>query len=187
MNLMSPPKMTVDEFLVWAMTRPGKYELIDGVVFQMSPERVRHLKAKGAAYLALCAAIRKLDQAAPTLHVLPDGATVRINKTTAYQPDVLVYGGPEQNDDSIEILTPLIVVEVVSPSSKDGDTGFKFEGYMSLPSVQHYLILEADKKAVLHYRRKSKTHFETMPVTDGIVRLDPPGLEIPVADFFDVD
>ena len=184
MNLMSPPKMSVDEFLVWAMTRPGKYELIDGVVFQMSPERVRHLKAKGAAYIALVSAVGKLDATAAACHVLPDGATVRIDKTTAYQPDVIVYSGLEQDDDSIEISTPLIVVEVVSPSSKKGDTSFKFAGYMGLPSLMHYIVLEADRKIIMHHRRVSNTKFISTPVENGILRLDPPGLDIPVADFF---
>ncbi len=182
MNIQAPKKMTVDEFLVWGMTRPGKYELIDGVVFEMSPERVRHLKAKGAAYRALCAAVSKLKS--ERLHVLPDGATVRIDDKTAYQPDVLVYDGPAQDDDSIEILTPFIVVEVVSPSSKQGDTGFKFAGYSRLPSLMHYVVIEADRNVVMHQRRLSPTTFETVFLSAGVLRLDPPGLEIPVAGLF---
>jgi Uma2 family endonuclease len=46
-------KMTVDELLVWAECRPGRYELEAGEVVAMAPERTRHLVAKGDAYLAL--------------------------------------------------------------------------------------------------------------------------------------
>ena len=183
MNVMLAPKMTVDEFLV--MARPGKFELINGVVYQMSPERLRHLQTKGAAYIALLMAVRN---ASTPCHALPDGATVRIGATTAFEPDTLVYSGPQQDGQTIEIAAPLIVVEVVSPSSKKGDTGFKITGYFSVPSVSHYLILDADAKTIIHHhRRVGHEAIETRVVRDGILRLDPPSLEIPVAAFFAAD
>ena len=184
MNVMSPPKMTVDEFLVWAMSRPGKFELIDGVVYQMSPERLKHLRTKGAAYVALLTALKKTSA---DLHAVPDGATIRIDETTAFEPDALVFSGPLPDGDSIEIATPVIVVEVISPSSRKGDTGFKMPGYFSVASVCHYVVLEADKKTIIHHRRLSDTTIESHILTGGILKLDPPGLEIPVADFFAFD
>ena len=184
MNVMSPPKMTVDEFLVWAMARPGKFELIDGVVYQMSPERLRHLRTKGAAYVALLTALKTTSA---DLHAVPDGATIRINETTAFEPDALVFSRPLPNGDSIEISTPVIVIEVISPSSRKGDTGFKMPGYFSVAGVCHYVVLEADKKTIIHYRRLSENKVETNILNAGILCLDPPGLEIPVADFFAVD
>lgn len=185
MNVMLAPKMTVDEFLVWAMARPGKLELIDGVVFQMSPERLCHLRTKGAAYIALLMAVRNTST---PCHALPDGATVRVNASTAFEPDALVYSGPHQNGETIEIATPLIVVEVISPSSKKGDTGFKIAGYFSVPSVHHYLILDADAKTIIHHRRQvGHDSIETRVVRDGILHLDPPGIAIPVAEFFASD
>lgn len=182
MNVMLAPKMTVDEFLVWAMARPGKFELTNGVVYQLSPERLRHLRTKGAAYIALHLAVRN---APAPCHALPDGATVRINATTAFEPDALVYSGPPQDGETIEIAAPLIVVEVVSPSSRKGDTGFKITGYFSLPSVKHYLILDADAKTIIHHHRPAGNEaIATRVVREGMLRLDPPGLEIPVNEFF---
>lgn len=51
--------MTVDEFLVWAEGRPGRYELDAGAVVAMSPQRARHADAKFAVQTALKAAIRR--------------------------------------------------------------------------------------------------------------------------------
>ena len=57
---MLPDKMTVDEFLPWAEAQErGHYELLDGEVIAMSPERAGHWKAKGATYVALSDAIRR--------------------------------------------------------------------------------------------------------------------------------
>ena len=58
MNVMAKPKMTVDEFLAWAEGKPGKYELIGGIVQQMSPEMAEHVLVKAAVWAALKAAIK---------------------------------------------------------------------------------------------------------------------------------
>lgn len=84
------PRMTVDEFLVWAEGRPGRYELVDGEVFAMSPERVRHAEVKAAAYLALRSALK---QGQRPCYVLPDGVSVRIDQDTVFEPDAVVYCG----------------------------------------------------------------------------------------------
>ena len=82
--------MTVDEFLAWAESHEGRYELIEGEVFAMSPQRVAHAVVKLNAVNALSAAISK--SGAPC-RALPDGLTVRISMTTAFEPDALVYCG----------------------------------------------------------------------------------------------
>ena len=184
MNIQAPKRMTVDEYLVWAEGHPGRYELIDGVVRQMSPEKVGHAEGKGLAYLAL---LKAIDRAALAFFALPDGATVRVAKDTAFEPDTLVYGAPKADPNNLEIPNPLFVVEVGSPSTHKYDAGFKLQGYTSLPSVHHILLVNTVKRVITHHRRISETKFEMISVKDGMLRLDPPGLEIPVADFFAVD
>ena len=184
MNIQAPKRMTVDEYLVWAQERPGRYELIDGVVRQMSPETSGHADDKGAAYLALRQAFKLAGVAA---YVLPDGATVRISKSTCFEPDALVYLSPRVDRDQVEIPNPVIVVENASPSTRKYDSGFKLKGYMSLPSVHHILLADGSERSIIHHRRVSPTEFLATTVSSGILKLDPPGLEIPVADFFAVD
>ncbi len=176
--------MTVDEYLVWAEGRPGRFELIDGVVRPMSPETVGHANAKFAAVVALKAAIKR---AGISYYAVPDGATVRIAKDTAFEPDALVYAAPRVDAKDVEIANPVIIVEVGSTSTHKYDAGFKLQGYTSLPSVQHVLLVNIAKQVIMHHRRVSDKSFEATTISDGILRLDPPGLEIPVADFFAVD
>lgn len=59
---MQQPKagMTVDEFLAWAEEYPGRYELLDGIVYGMSPERAGHARAKSRVHRALDGAITGL-------------------------------------------------------------------------------------------------------------------------------
>ena len=57
MSALAKQKMTVDEFLAWAESHEGRYELIEGEVFAMSPQRVAHAVVKLNAVNALRAAI----------------------------------------------------------------------------------------------------------------------------------
>lgn len=58
--------------------------------------------------------------------------SVCIGETTVYEPDTLVRCGQPVADDTIEISDPIIVVEVVSPSSQSIDTGAKLADYFRL-------------------------------------------------------
>ena len=145
MSTVAEPLMTVDEFLVWAEGRDGRWELQDGELVGMAPERLVHTETKYEIVAALKSAIRRAN--APC-HAVPDGATVRIAARTAFEPDALVYCGPRLPPDSIEIPEPLIVVEVLSGGTAARDHGVKLAGYFSLPSVAHYLILDPDSRMV---------------------------------------
>ena len=73
---------------------------------------------------------------------------------------------------------PLIVVEVLSPSTRGYDTGAKLMGYFLVPSLRHYLIVDAGREVVLHHRRADAGAIETRIVGFGAIDLDPPGLSV---------
>lgn len=179
----SPPKrMTVDEFLVWAESQEGRWELYAGVPYLMSPERVVHGEVKLAVHMALVAAVRRANL---PCHVLPDGMTVRTGRDKAHEPDAQVYCGPKLPNDAIEVPAPVIVVEVSSPSTRRIDASLKMVGYFSLPSVHHYLIVDPERGTpVIHHQRQADGTILTRIMPDGVLRLDPPGLDIAVAELF---
>jgi Uma2 family endonuclease len=181
MNVLAKPRMTVDEFLAWAEGRPGRYELFRGEVFPMSPEVVGHTRVKGMVYAALLLAVR--ERRLPC-EVLTDGATVRINDTTAYEPDALVHCGPELPSTALEVPDPVIIVEVVSASSRRIDATLKLASYFRLPSVMHYLIVDPTQPSVVHHARGTGDTILTRIVTAGSIALDPPGLELALADIY---
>jgi Uma2 family endonuclease len=113
-----------------------------------------------------------------------DGMAVRIDVTTVYEPDALVRCGPRTPDDSVEVPDPIIVVEVVSRSSRAADNGVKLQDYFTLPSVRHYLVLDADGRTVTHHRRGEDGDISTHVLHAAGLVLDPPGLTIEVADLF---
>jgi Uma2 family endonuclease len=52
MSMHAQRKMTVDEFLVWAEGREGRWELYNGVPYRMAPERTGHFEVKYAVQTA---------------------------------------------------------------------------------------------------------------------------------------
>ena len=176
-------EFTADEFIAWAMEQPtGRFELDNGVVVAMAPERANHAIAKLNVVIALRDAIGARGH---SCQALPDGMSIRVNERTVYEPDALVRCGPPLPGDAIEVADPVIVVEVVSPSSRGVDRGVKLAGYFSLPSVRHYLIVDTDKQVVIHHRRDEKGEIGVQIVDSGLLTLDPPGLAIEIHSIFE--
>jgi Uma2 family endonuclease len=181
MTALTKPRMTVDEFLAWAEGHPGRYELFRGEVYAMSPETVGHTKVKGAAYVALLAAMRRRGL---PCHVLTDGPTVRIDDVTAYEPDALVYCGEQLSSTTLEVPNPAIIVEVLSSSTRRVDVSLKLAGYFRLPSVAHYLIIDPTRPSIIHHARGVGDTILTRIVSEGRIALDPPGLELVLSDIY---
>jgi Uma2 family endonuclease len=117
-------------------------------------------------------------------HVLSDGVTIRIDGMTAYEPDALVYRGQERPLSDVEVPDPVILVEVLSPSTRQIDASIKLTGYFRLPSVAHYLIVDPAEPMIVHHSRKPGEEIVTRVVTEGTIRLDPPGLQLALADIY---
>lgn len=181
MSLVSKQRMAVDEFLRWAMGREGRWELVDGVPVAMGPERVVHGLT---IHRAVNAFERAIAATGTRCLAVPDSVAVRIDANTSFQPDALIYCGEPVSDDALTIDAPVVVVEVLSPSSATHDFRDKLVGYFRVPSIHHYLIVDPDRRIVVHHRRGEGDMIETRILADGILSLAPPGLDVPIADLF---
>ena len=173
-------RMKVPEFLAWAEAQPqGRYELVNGEVVVMAPERVRHNLVKAAVFRALDNAIRA---ARLPCTVFTDGVGIIINENTVREPDASVQCGGELDLDSMTLDAPLIVVEVASPSSERQDTHAKLVEYFSVQSIRHYLVVLPEQGVVVHYRRNDGGAIDTSIGREGAIDLTPPGMTVPIAD-----
>jgi Uma2 family endonuclease len=177
---MSEPastQMTSDEFIAWAMEQPEgrRYELVAGTVVGMAPERSAHALAKAHIWRRLAEAV---EAAGLTCDVYPDGMAVEVDAHTVYEPDALVRCGARLPDDAVKLQDPVIIVEVLSPSTRARDSGAKLVDYFRLPSVHHYLIFHTEDRAIVHHARNADDTILTRIVREGSIRLDPPGLTV---------
>jgi Uma2 family endonuclease len=175
-------RMSRDEYRLWAAQQSaGRFERIDGGVVAMAPERANLADRKALVWLALRQAI--VSGGLPC-HAYPDGMTVEVDDND-FEPDAIVHCGAPLPGDAIAVPEPLIVVEVLSPSTRGDDLTHKLVAYFRLPSVQHHLVFWADRPQVLHHRRQDAGEgIETRVVTSGEITLDPPGMTISLADVY---
>jgi Uma2 family endonuclease len=85
---------------------------------------------------------------------------------------------------TIIVPAPVIVVEVLSPSTATRDTGATLADYFLLATLRHYLIVRADRPTVIHHRRGDGDLIETRIVTSGLLALDPPGITLDLARIY---
>jgi Uma2 family endonuclease len=173
-------RMTREEYLAWVEGRLGRYERVHGVVVSMAPERSEHALAKGNVRDALRQAIRA---ARVPCTAYPDGMTVQVDDSD-YEPDAIVRCGDPLAGAMTTVPDPLVIVEVLSPSTSASDRGFKFGEYFRLASARHYLIVWPDRPKVVHHRRDDDGEIRTEVFTQGPIRLDPPGIAIQLEDIY---
>ena len=180
MNLVLPTRMTIDEFLRWSQRQEtGRYELEDGRIVTMPSETSAHVGAKHLVHAALVAAI---SRAGLGCYCWQNGMSVRIAPDRCFEPDIFVAGLPHPPGNSLEIADPIVVVEILSPSTARRDLTTKVVGYARVPSIMHYVVVDPVERVVLHYRRQGDALQPPEFPTEGSLRLDPPGLVVEIAD-----
>ncbi len=175
------PYYTREEFRQWCATQPGgRYERVGGYIVAMAPERLEHIRVKVRVFNALD---RAIAAAGVQCEAVSDGMTVEVGDND-YEPDALVNCGPRMAGDAISTTNPVVIVEVLSPSTMSTDTGGKLADYFLVPSVAHYLIVHPTKTTVIHHRREASGGIATRILSSGELTLEPPGISMMVEEFY---
>jgi Uma2 family endonuclease len=172
------PSLTAAQFLEWSVEQSKKFELENGEVIEMAAETAKHALMKHAATKALEAGIEK---AGLNCTVFPDGMTVVVDDKHVRLPDAAIQC-TAFDPNSIVLDAPLVLVEVMSPSSANRDENHKLVEYLSIPSVHHYLLLSPDQRVVVHFKRVKEARIETRILHGGQIDLTPPGFSVLVED-----
>jgi len=145
-------KITIAEFdqFVEKISDASDYDLVDGEIVMMSNPTETH--AQIAANIG--AALKpQMDRRGCRTYL--DSIRVQAghdsNAHDKYKPDVVVRCGPVEN--RTYITDPVIVVEILSPSTFEHDRGRKLFFYKTLSTVQHVVLVYSDQMRVEHYRR----------------------------------
>jgi Uma2 family endonuclease len=174
-------RMSRDEYRAWAEHQASRrFERVNGVVVTMAPERIGHNSRKMLVWLTLRNAIR---QAGLPCDVYGDGITVEVGDSD-YEPDAIVHCGGTLPTDAVAVPNPLIIVEVLSPSTGSHERVWKLKDYFRLSSLRHYLIVWPDKQQIVHHRRDDAGKVDKETVVRGDIILDPPGISFAIDDIY---
>jgi Uma2 family endonuclease len=147
-------KISVEDYLAGEEISPVKYEYVYGEVYAMAGTSDNHNRIVRNLVTALTNHLRN----SPCEPFMGD-IKVRVSQNVYYYPDVLV--SCEENPESPYFRNePILIIEVISPSTQEIDRREKLLFYQRMPSVQEYVV-EQEKLLVEIHRRQPDGHWIT--------------------------
>ena len=143
-------RMTLDEYVAFERDSLEKHELIDGEVARMAGGSPEHNLISANVLRAFG---NSLESAGANCDVYGSDQKLYVGPKSSYYPDVTVVCGEAQFDERDILRNPVVIVEVLSPSTAAFDRGEKSRQYRTMASLHHYLLLEQDRPIIEHYER----------------------------------
>ncbi len=150
------PLMTVAEYLAWEAEQPFKHEYINGDVYAMAGGTLPHNDIAVNLTSVLRNSLRGTG-----CKVRMSDAKVKVAANGPYfYPDVVVSCDESDRRATDAISYPKLIIEVLSPSTAAFDRGDKFRFYRRIPTLQEYVLIDAEKVGVDCYRKTSEGKWE---------------------------
>ena len=153
MTAQPKPYVTPEAYIAFDRERAGKHEYYAGTIYAMAGGSVRHNRIAGSTYATLYMQLRQRN-----CNIYPSDMRVKVVQTGLYTyPDITIICGHEQYEDEKEdiLLNPIIIIEVLSPSTEKYDRGKKFHQYRSILSLREYILIAQDEYHIEQFTRQS--------------------------------
>jgi len=175
--------ISVEDYLSGELIAETKHEYLGGVVHAMAGGKIRHQKAAGNIYFQF----RNALESKPCQPFNSD-MKVRIElpeQTRFYYPDVMVVCDSLDDDEAYQD-KPVVVVEVLSESTRRADMCEKREAYRAISTLRVMLIVDPERPHVTVDRRCANGGFETEFYTalDQVIPLPEISAELRLADVY---
>jgi Uma2 family endonuclease len=151
-------KFTIQEYLEIEETALEKHEYYKGEIFAMSGSKVPHNAIAGNLYANLHSNLRgkkcKPYNSDQRIHI-------KANSLFTY-PDISIFCGEiiTLNNDNWNVLNPTVIIEVLSPSTKNYDRGEKFKLYRDIPTLKEYILVDSESIHIEIFRLNENNHWE---------------------------
>jgi Uma2 family endonuclease len=144
-------RMTLEEFLRWDDGTDTRYELIDGCPVAMAPPAEAHriLAVRLVSRIDAALAGRR-----PCNAQIEPGVVRPDRADSYYVPDIAVTCEPNEPGRQA-MLDPILIVEILSPSTERSDRRLKLPAYQKIESVREILLIDADSHHAEVYRREN--------------------------------
>jgi Uma2 family endonuclease len=175
--------LTEEQYLDLERKAEYRSEFHDGQMFAMAGGSLNHsLLSNRIGSL--------LDRLVPAgFRTLNSEMRVKVSASGLYTyPDCsVICGEPELFTSQKDVLlNPLLIVEVLSPSTEAYDRGRKFELYRTLESFREYLLIHQDRRHVEHYSKQDDSSWllRALSGTDAVIAIDRLSVRIPLAELY---
>jgi Uma2 family endonuclease len=157
MNMQAIKKLTASDYLTIERQAEVKSEYFNGELFAMAGASRKHNQI--TSNLVRCLGNQLQDK---PCSVYSADMKVKIDYLDKYTyPDVVLSCDNEIFEDEYEdvLLTPLVIIEVLSDSTEAYDRGDKFLHYQNIESLKEYILISQKEYLLEHYIRKSKNQW----------------------------
>jgi len=179
MNLALRKPMTLAEFLEWEERQPLRYEF-DGIgPVAMTGGTYGHSTIQGNLATALGGRLR-----GKRCRFHGSDLKFQVAEGHVRYPDGMVLCSPVDRTATV-VYDPVVVFEVLSPSTAREDRIVKAREYQATPSVQRYVMLEQDGVSATVYARSGETWTHEILVADSILALPEIEVEFPLAELYE--
>ncbi|MBE9256356.1 MULTISPECIES: Uma2 family endonuclease [Aphanizomenonaceae] len=157
------PKLTPEEYFVWEEQQLLRHEYLNGEIYAMSGGTQNHGRIASNIIFIVKGHLR-----GGGCQVGNSDCRVNIVETKDYvYPDVSVTCDERDRTAIQAIQYPCLIVEVLSPSTASYDRGDKFRLYRRNPSLQDYVLVDAEKIAIDLYRKNDRGNWEIFNYQSG--------------------
>lgn len=173
---------SAEDFLAWEATQEIKHEFADGIAYAMAGAGESHVLVS----LNVATLLRAHLRGTPCRTFISD-MKLKVEAADAFfYPDVFVTCTPEDAARKDYKTSPILVIEVLSPSTAAYDRGQKFATYRRLPSLQEYVLIDPERYSVDVFRKDATGHWVLYPFGLGEeVELASVGLKVPIAQLYE--
>jgi Uma2 family endonuclease len=183
MRIAERHTLTEAEYLAFEASASIRHEFVAGEAYAMAGGTLRHNRIAGNAYIALSLALKgkpcQVFMSDVKLHVARDSAY--------YYPDVMVACGEQAAaaNDAQVVTDPVLVVEVLSPTTEATDRREKLAAYRRLPALVEYVLISQDARQVEIYRRQGDINWLYIAYEPGdTVEFASVGVSLPLAELY---
>lgn len=175
--------VSVEDYLANELDLPVKHEYFGGYVYAMAGARNQHNLIATNTVTALGYRLR-----GKRCKVFNSDTKIRIQlpgHMRFYYPDGSVTCRPNSPDESFQD-APVVIVEVLSDSTRRIDEGEKKDAYLTIPSLRLYLLVEQEFPAIVAYRRTASGFVrEVHQGLDAVIPMSEIDIELPLAEVYD--
>jgi Uma2 family endonuclease len=176
---------TLEEYLELEVNCALRNEYIDGAIIPMTGATPNHNRITRNLCTSLTVGLR----GQPYEVFVADQRLWIPRKRIYTYPDVTIVQGDLQLQDGRKdtITNPLLIVEVLSESTMDYDRTGKFAAYRTIPTFQHYVLIDQYSQHIEQYVKigTRKWEFQEYDATDTVLSLSTIALDISLADIYD--
>jgi Uma2 family endonuclease len=152
MSALPKQKWTLEEYFELETTSETKHEYFQGNIYAMSGGSLKHALIATNTSTALNVQLRK-----SACRVFQSDLRLQVTTLGYYTyPDILVVcGEPKFYEGRTDTVTnPVLIVEVLSPSTESYDRGKKFQYYRTLDGLQEYVVISQDAAHIERFTRQ---------------------------------